>query len=105
MEHRAAAVASRAVKLALTEGAFKAGEVRRGLARPPSKATVTRVLRQLEDDGWLQREVEGSSIWRAGFQARALGDLSERAIEAADREAVEPGEDRGREPGSFDFEL
>lgn len=103
MEHRAAAVASRALKLALTEGAFKANDVRRAFSRPPSEATVTRVLRQLEEDDWLQREADGSSIWRAGFQARTLGDLSERAIEEADREPVQPGEES--EGGGFDFEF
>lgn len=102
MEHRAVAVASRALKLALTEGSFKAGDVRRGFARPPSEATVTRVLRQLEEDDWLEREEAGSSIWRAGFQARALGDLSERAIEQADREPVQPGEET-ESSGGFDL--
>jgi len=64
---------------------------------------VTRVLRQLEEDDWLQRETEQSSIWRAGFQARTLGDLSDRAIEEADREPVQPGEES--EGGGFDFEF
>lgn len=102
MEHRAAAVASRALKLALTEGSFKAADVTRPFTRPPSEATVTRVLRQLEEDDWLERETERSSIWRAGFQARALGDLSERAIEQAEREPVQPGEETERRVG-FDL--
>lgn len=102
MEHRAAAVASRALKLALTEGAFKANDVRRAFARPPSEATVTRVLRQLEEDDWLERETDGSSIWRAGLQARALGDLSESAIEQAERDPVQPGEETERSSG-FDL--
>jgi hypothetical protein len=93
MQHRSAAVASRALKLALTEGAFKASDVRRRFTHPPSEATVTRVLRQLEEDDWLQREKDGSSIWRAGIQARALGDLSEAAVEAADAPATQPGEE------------
>jgi hypothetical protein len=93
MYHRSAAVASRAVELSLREGAFRANDVRRGLDDPPGESTVTRVLRQLEADGWLTRETEGSDIWRAGLQARSLGDLSEAAVEAADAPATQPGEE------------
>jgi len=93
-------VASRAIKLALSEGSFKSSDVRRGFGRPPSRHTVRRVLRQLESDGWLRRESDESRIWRAGFQARALGDLSERAEREADREAVESG---GERRGGFDL--
>lgn len=100
--HKAAAAASRAIKLAITDGSFKASDVQRRFARPPSSSTVTRVLRQLEDDGWLQRESEDSSIWRAGIQARMLGEMSDRALTDADREPVQPGE---ASEGGFDFDL
>jgi hypothetical protein len=79
MEHRAVAAAGRALKLALTEETFKAHDVRREFANPPSEATVTRVLRQLESDDWLERDQPRSSIWRAGFLARTLGDLDDSA--------------------------
>lgn len=104
MEHRAAAVASRALKLALTEGSFKAADVTRPLSRPPSPATVTRVLRQLEADDWLERDTPRSSIWRAGFQAKALGDMSDRALDDASREPVRPG-DESDDGHGFDLGL
>lgn len=85
MEHRAAAVASRALKLALTEETFKASDVCRQLAHPPSEATVTRVLRQLESDDWLERDIPNSSIWRAGFLARTLSDVDEQDSDERDR--------------------
>jgi ribosomal protein S19E (S16A) len=100
MEHTGAAVAGRAIKLAMSEGSFKSEDVRRGFGRPPSRHTVRRVLRQLESDGWLTRESDESRIWRAGFQARALGDLSAQAERKAEREPVESGEERR---GGFDL--
>lgn len=103
MEHKAAAVASRAIKLAVTEGSFRAADVRRRFARPPSSATITRVLRQLEADDWLRREAEGSSIWRAGTQARMVGDMGERALQEADREPVGPGESEARPDFTLDW--
>ena len=90
-EHRAAAAAARAIRLAISEGRFTAEDVRRGLDDPPSDSTVTRVLRQLEAEGWLSRTGERSSLWRAGLQARTYGDLSERALDAAQEPATEPG--------------
>ena len=102
MEHTGAAVAGRALKLALSEGAFKSEDVRRGFARPPSRHTVRRVLRQLEEDDWLQRESEDARIWRAGMQARMLGDLSDRALQEAERDPVAAGEETR---GGFDFEM
>jgi len=44
MEHRAAAVASRGIELALQREPFTADDVRRGVDDPPSRATVYRVL-------------------------------------------------------------
>jgi len=101
MEHRAAAVAGRAIKLAMTEGSFKASDVTQRISDPPSTATVYRVLRQLEQDDWLNRQADGSSIWRAGMQAKMLGELSESAIEDADRDPVGPGE---KKESTFDLE-
>lgn len=92
-EHRAAQVAARAIRLAILQGAFTSGEVTRGLDTPPSKATVRRVLRQLEADGWLQRSSDNSPIWRAGREARVLGDMSSSARERADRGTTGPGTD------------
>jgi hypothetical protein len=99
MEHRAAAAAGRAIRLALSEGRFQAEDVRRGLDDPPSESTVTRVLQQLEADDWLQRTSSNSSLWRAGPHARIYGDMDDRALEAAREPAAEPG---GRPPGDSD---
>ncbi|SDG45117.1 helix-turn-helix domain-containing protein [Halorientalis regularis] len=102
MSHRATAVASRAILLAIQEGAFRATDVRRDLDDPPSASTVTRVLQQLEEDGWLGRNADGSDIWRAGFKARTHGDMSDAARSAADRDAVQPGKE-SEHTDSFDF--
>ena len=56
----------------------------------------------MEEDDWLRRESEDARIWRAGMQARMLGDLSDRALQEADREPVEAGEESR---GGFDFEM
>jgi hypothetical protein len=103
MDHKAAAAAGRAIKLAVSQGSFKASDVRQRFAHPPSDATIRRVLRQLEADDWLRRDTDGSSIWRAGLQARTLGDMSDRALDDADREPVQPGEETDADP--FDFSL
>lgn len=96
MEHRSTAVAGRAIKLAVTEGSFKASDVTQPFTHEPSPATVRRVLRQLEADDWLERDTDRSSIWRAGTLARTLGDMSERSAKRAEREPIGPGDaDRG----------
>lgn len=100
-EHRSAAVATRAIRLAILEGAFTVVDVRRGVDDPPTERTVRRVLRQLEADGWLQRTSEESPIWRAGRQARMLGDMSESARTQADRGAAGPGTDSTNDLGPF----
>lgn len=97
--HKGADTAARAIRLAIQEGRFTREDVRRGLSDPPSASTITRVLRQLEESDWLSRTEAGSSIWRAGMSARALGDMSDRALEAANEPAVEPG---GRPAGDDD---
>jgi hypothetical protein len=51
--------------------------------RPQERHTVRRVLREMEQYDWLQRESEGSSIWRAGPKAEMLMNLSEQKIELA----------------------
>lgn len=71
MTHRAAAVASRAIALALRGESFTAEDVRRGVDDPPSRATVYRVLRQLEADEWIEQRGNG---WHPDVKARLLGD-------------------------------
>jgi len=93
-EHRAAAVVSRALRVAILEGKFRAGDIRRGLDDPPSSSTITRILRQLEADSWLSRNEDGSDLWRAGSQARMLCDLSDAAEQAAAEPATQPGEEK-----------
>jgi hypothetical protein len=92
-DHRATRVAARAIRLAILEGAFTAAAATRGLEDAPSDATVRRVLRQLEADGWLQRSSKESPIWRAGREARMLGDMSTSARDRADRTPIGPGTD------------
>lgn len=100
-EHAAARVASRAIRLAIMEGQFKLSDVTARLADPPSDRTVRRVLAQLEGDDWLQRTGEQSPIWRAGRQARVLGDMGESARTRADAEATGPGTDDAGVFGPF----
>ncbi|WP_340100555.1 hypothetical protein [Salinibaculum salinum] len=90
--HRATAVAARGIELAIREGIFYSNDVYSGLDEPPSQSTVTRVLQQLESEGWLERDVSESSLWRAGTKARILGDMSESAKRKADREPQKPGD-------------
>jgi len=90
-DHRATAVAARAIRLAISEGRFTAEDVRRGVSAPPSSSTVTRVLRQLEASDWLQRTGANSSLWRAGPNARVFGDMDDSALDAAEDTASEPG--------------
>jgi len=71
MEHRGAAVASRGIELALQREPFTADDVRRGLTDPPSRATVYRVLRQLQEDDWIEQRGNG---WHPSVKARMLGD-------------------------------
>lgn len=65
-EHRSAAIASQAIRMALTRRSFHASEVADHVDEPPSDRTVRRVLRQLETDGWLQRDTDGGHLWRPG---------------------------------------
>jgi DNA-binding HxlR family transcriptional regulator len=80
-EHRAASVASEAIQLAISRGSFKGSEIQSDV----SEATRTRVLRQLEQDGWLTRSVSQSSIWRAGEKAKSLGSMTPAAIEKSEQ--------------------
>ena len=70
MEHRGAAVASRGIELALQRESFTADDVRRGLTDPPSRATVYRVLRQLQEDDWIEQRGNG---WHPDVKAQMFG--------------------------------
>lgn len=88
--HRSTQVAGRAIQLAIRDGSFKAPDVTALLSDPPSRPTVTRILQQLEADGWLERTEPNSSIWRAGPLARRLGEMDETAKQSAARDAIGP---------------
>lgn len=45
--------------------------------------TIRRVLRQLEDKGWLKRSSSQSPIWRAGWKSEMLLNLDEGTVEQA----------------------
>lgn len=72
MRHRAGAVASYSIELAIRGVQFSASDIRRGLNDPPSKSTVYRVLRQLEQDEWITQLGNG---WQPGMKAQMLGDI------------------------------
>ncbi len=69
MSHRAGAVASRSIELALRGERFQAADVRRSLSDPPSRSTTYRVLRQLEEDGWITQRGNG---WHPDVKAQML---------------------------------
>lgn len=84
IEHRAAAVASEAIRLAISRGSFKSPEIDTDV----SEATRTRVLRQLEQDQWLTRDVPQSTVWRAGKRSKELGAMPNEAQEQATSESA-----------------
>jgi len=71
-EHRAAAVASKAVRFARVSRSFQVSALEDELDDAPSKRTIRRVLRQLEADGWLQRENKGDHLWHPGPAAEGV---------------------------------
>ena len=89
MTHRAAAVASRGIELALQRDPFTADDIRRGLADPPSRSTVYRVLRQLEADDWIEQRGGG---WHPDLKAQMLGGSGGGDVDT-------DGRDRGDQAG------
>lgn len=79
--HRAGAVASRAIGLALRGEPFQVSDVRRRLSDPPSRQTVYRVLAQLERDEWVRQD---GKTWHPYFKAKALGDVDDTGIDVHD---------------------
>jgi len=75
MKHRAAAVASRGIELALQREPFTADDIRRGLDDPPSRSTVYRVLAQLEKDDWIEQRGNG---WHPDVKAQMLSGKEKR---------------------------
>jgi len=75
MTHRSAAVASRALELALRDQDFTVDDVRRGLSDPPSRQTIYRVLDQLAEDDWVTCS---GKIWHPDIKAEMLGDVDDQ---------------------------
>lgn len=75
MSHRAGAVASRAIELALQGEPFRVTDVQRGLSDPPSRQTIYRVLRQLEADDWITIQ---DHTWYPDIKAKGLGDVDDQ---------------------------
>jgi len=69
-EHRAAAVASKAIRFARVGRSFQLSILADELDNPPSDRTIRRVLRQLEADGWLKRDDHGDHLWQPGPAAQ-----------------------------------
>lgn len=70
MPHRSAAVASRAIELALRGESFHLDDVRRGVDDPPAQSTIYRVLQQLAADEWIEQR---GNAWHPDMQATMLG--------------------------------
>lgn len=75
MSHRAAAVASRGIELALQREPFTAADIRHGVEKPPSRSTVYRVLHQLEADDWIEQRGNG---WHPSVKAQMLSGKEKR---------------------------
>lgn len=75
MTHLAAAVASRAIELALQREPFTAKDIRRGLEDSPSRSTIYRVLHQLEADEWIEQRGNG---WHPDIKAQMLTGKEKR---------------------------
>jgi len=69
MTHRGAAVASRAIELALRGESFTADDIRRGVDDSPSRSTIYRVLRQLASCDWIEQQGNG---WHPSVKAQLL---------------------------------
>lgn len=76
MTHRATAVASRSVELALRGESFKLADIRRGVSDAPSRQTIYRVLSQLEADEWIEQD---GKYWRPAFKSQLLADVDDEA--------------------------
>jgi hypothetical protein len=74
MKHRSAAVASRALELALRGQSFQVNDVQRDFADAPSRQTIYRVLDQLAEDDWLRCE---GKVWHPDLKARMLADVDD----------------------------
>ncbi|UWG49151.1 hypothetical protein HSRCO_3010 (plasmid) [Halanaeroarchaeum sp. HSR-CO] len=72
MTHRAAAVASRAIELALRRKEFRVTDIQRGLSEPPSRQTIYRVLNQLQEDDWINNQ---GNLWKPSVKANLLSDI------------------------------
>lgn len=72
MSHRSAAVASRAIELALRKREVHVRDLQREVSDPPSRQTIYRVLRELEGDDWIEQRGNG---WVPGMKATLLGDV------------------------------
>ena len=78
VQHRAVYIASQAVLLACEQGAFRTAELRDELDLPrdsiPSNSAIRGVLRQLEEEGWLERHHPQGRIWYAGQNLASTKD-------------------------------
>ena len=76
VEHRAVYVASRAVLLACEQGDFRSLELRERLQLPkediPSDSTIRSILRELESEGWLERDHPQGRIWYASNKIQKI---------------------------------
>lgn len=76
MHHRATHVATTAIELVVARDEVEAADVLERLDEGVSASTVTRVLQQLEQDGWLARDGQRAKVWKPGTQAYVFADLT-----------------------------
>ena len=82
MTHRSAGAAGRAIELSLRGDSFTVQDIRRGLEDPPSRATIYRVLRQLETDDWIEQRGNG---WQPGVKSKMLGSAGDHDNDSSGR--------------------
>ena len=70
--HRSAAVASRAIELALRRKQFTVKDIQRGLSDPPSRQTIYRVLETLQEEDWVENDGKN---WEPSIKAQLLSDV------------------------------
>lgn len=73
-----------ALEQLVATGKFKSIHIMTNLGlEEAQRQTVRRVLREMEEQGWVERETEQSSIWRLGWKGRHFLNVSEETIEQA----------------------
>lgn len=76
--HSGAALAARAIWTATSFERFKTTQIR--TEGGVSAREATRILEQLERDGWIERADRERSIWQAGPMIRRLDEMGDHPV-------------------------